>query len=183
MRKDLTIVGVSVGLSLLIGAFVFGGIKLGGDFTHTLNEVFLQGLRAGTSQTQVIDRNGALVSRASSTGSFNIGNLQLDGASTTTEFSCGTASYTVPALGARFGSGTAHATTSVTVPGATNGDQLAGLGWNPQSATGTLTGNGIMFGAEVTTGTTAIVGFWNMTNTTSSAIATGTISVCYRTVT
>lgn len=151
-----------------------------GGRVHNQVETFDAGVQV--NGTDIIDSSGNWIGGVSSTGAINIGTLQMDGASSTTELSCGTASYTVPALGARFGSGTAFATTTVTVPGATNGDYVESFGWNPQSATGTLAGNGIAMGAEITTGTTAVAHFFNMTNVTSTAIATGTIKVCYRTV-
>lgn len=175
MTKKLAVVGVVV-VSLLFG-FLLGersahqqDATLGGTI-HNVQESFDAGI--AVNGTEVINSSGQYTGGVSSSLAVSLG-------AETTLGNCTTGSYTVPALGpVGERTATSWATTSVTVSGLTNGDTPIALGWTPQSATGTLIYNGIVANVEATTGTTAIVTFHNITNTTSSAIATGTYKVCY----
>lgn len=108
------------------------------------------------------------------------GNLAVTGTTSltgeTTLGNCGTASYTIPALGPRNGTGAGYATTSVTVTGAALGDHAL---ISHSTTTQALAVYGVVSVAQVTAADTATVSFFNPTLTTSTAITTSTLKVCY----
>lgn len=93
---------------------------------------------------------------------------------------CGTASYTVPALGVADAIGAtdeSYTTTSVTVTGAALGD-IAFVSNN--SSTRILSNKGIGVDVEISAANTAVVGFKNWSGVASTtALTTSTIRVCY----
>lgn len=99
-----------------------------------------------------------------------------------TDTMCQSATYTIPALSPRqsiLGAGASHTSTTVsfTNGGIARGDMVL-VSYEPPSATGTLAVQGLVaFGSATTSA--AFVEFWNPTSASSTAVASGTLKVCY----
>lgn len=179
LDKILKIVGIIAGLAIA-ASFAFSGGALAilgagnGSTSHTASQFDALG-GFSVNGTVVADASGRV------TGAVSTTQITLNGGTAFTNFICGTASFSVPAL-SPFKNGSAGATsvttTTVTVTGAVVGD-IADASWNPPSTTSTLNGVGVVMGnPEVASTSIAVVSFVNDSTATSTALATSTIKVC-----
>lgn len=175
------LLSVALPSAFVASLVLFLGLRLVGDpaagapgpgFTHYQKENFLYGLSAGRIGQFEIRDNGILNSSSS---------FILQGTSTfrgeITLGNCGTLSYTIPALSPRLATNaTGYVSTTVAVPGAALGD-VALVSNN--SSTNALSEYGIVADASISAAAIATVMFSNVTNVTSTAVTTSTITVCY----
>lgn len=93
---------------------------------------------------------------------------------------CGTATAGIVALSPHnmTGAGVSLVSSSLTVTGAAVGDVTI-VSFDPPSATGTLSAQGILATANIDAAGTASVSLFNASRVTSTAVGSGTLRVCY----
>ena len=182
-KQLLLVAGVSAFVALLVfflAGLVGGSASLGAigpGPTHFQKENFIQGYSGGRTGQLDVDNAGVLSTTAaftaSSTARFN-GEVSFNNGT-----NCGTASYTIVALGPPDQLGTVNSavTTTVTVAGLA-ADDVVIPGWEAASATSTLYSLGLGFSATASSGV-AVVEFHNLFGATSTASVIGTIRACY----
>lgn len=172
MQRKSLVINLAVGLGgLALGWLLFGGTSFGGTFDNVNNPVFRNGLRAGSSQTQVIDRSANLLTNVSSTGASNFGSIAIDGGAAIAESNCATATWNPGSVST---STITNATsTDIALSGAAMGDYCFG------SLT-SATSSAVRIGCAISGAATATIAVTNL-GTTNAAVdlATGTARVCY----
>lgn len=183
IKEYLTYINTGLIVILVLGAFgvfghssngVLGASNCTGSITcfGDINLVSDSGYGTGT-----LKQNGNTILAAS--GALTPTTLAIGGGTSVSNYSCGTASYQIPSLSPISSGptgGVSFTTTTVTVSGAVVGDTAV---VSNNSSTNALLMYGVSEDAQISSAGVATVLFHNTSFTTSTAVTTSTLKVCF----